>query len=212
MKRTSLPVLVLAAGLLLGIACAPRARTGEDESREKRSSGTVRSMLAVRVSEDGRIEVDGARIRDAKKIPHAGGDRVWITAVSAPTPNALASLTAVADEALARGWLVSARVRPSPASGSPEPKEERSAPPPLRLLTLGTDGRIAVPAGRVRAEDARSALAEGRCDPGSAIGLSGGASPAQLFHAAGFLAAAGCEVMVVLPSLRASTGSDTIRP
>lgn len=207
-----LPLLALASAVTLAIACAPRARGGEEAPRAERDGRTVRSMLAVRVAEDGRIEVDGTRVRDAKKIPHAGGDRVWITAVSAPTQDALASLTAVADEALSRGWLVSARVRPSPASGSPEPKEERSAPPPLRLLTLGTDGRIAVPAGHVRAEDARSALADGRCDPGSAIGLSGSASPAQLFHAAGFLAAAGCEVMVILPSLRAGAGGDTIRP
>lgn len=210
MRKTLL--LALAAALTLGIACSPRGRGGEEAPRAERSGKTVRSMLAVRVSEDGRIEVDGARVRDAKKIPHAGGDRVWITAVSAPTPDALASLAAVAEEALARGWLVSARIRPSPASGSPEPREERSAPPPLRLLTVGTDGRIAVPAGHVQAADARSALAEGRCDPGSAIGLSGNATPAQLFHAAGFLAAAGCEVLVVLPSLRASAGSDTIRP
>jgi hypothetical protein len=209
---TKLPLLCLAAALGIGIACAPRTRSGDEAPPAKAEGKTVRSMLAVRISEDGRIEVDGARVRDAKKIPHAGGNRVWITAVSAPTTDALASLTAVADEALSRGWLVSARVRPSPASGAPEPKEERSAPPPLRLLTLGTDGRIAVPAGTVRAEDARSALAEGRCDAGTAIGLSGAASPAQLFRAAGFLAAAGCEVLVVLPSLRARAGGDTIRP
>lgn len=191
--------LAMSAALAVAIACSPRAGT---DPQPAGAGKVTRGMLTVRIAEDGRIEVDGERLRDAKKLPMQGGERVWITAVSAPTAAALDSLGAVADEALARGWLVSARVRPSPASGNPEPRETRSAPPPLKILTLGSDGQLVVPAGRVRAEDARSALADGRCEPGSAVGLYGSAAPAHLFRAAGFLAAAGCEVMVVLPSLR----------
>lgn len=192
--RASTLLLAAAATML---ACAPLRKT--DPETEERSGATVRSTLRVRIAEDGRIEAGGKRVKDAKKLPFPEGERVWVTAVSAPTPAALAAMAAVADEALARAWFVSARVRPSPASGNPEPKETRSAPPPMRLLTLGTDGNIAVPAGSVRPEDARSALPEGRCAPGTAIGLNGSAAPAEIFRTAGFLAAAGCEVLVVLP-------------
>lgn len=208
--RVRLGLAAVAAGMV-AIACAPRGGTDRPPP-DGRAQKVTRGMLAVRVSEDGRIEVDGKRVRDAKKLPLETGARVWVTAVSAPTAAALASLGEVADEALARGWLVSARVRPSPASGNPEPREARSAPPPLRILTIGSDGQLVVPAGRVRPEDARSALAEGRCEPGTAVGLHGGAPPAHLFRAAGFLAAAGCEVMVVLPSLRVAPAGDTMRP
>ena len=198
------PLLLLLVPIAIAAACGPVKQLTDPEPKNE-AAPMVRSMLAVRIAEDGRIEVNEKRIRDAKKLPLPQGDRVWITAVSAPTAAALASLTAVAEEALERHWLVSARVRPSPASGAAEPKEKRSAPPPLRMLTIGTDGNIAVPAGRVRPEDARNALPDGRCEGGTAIGLVGAGTPADLFRAAGYLSAAGCEVLVVLPGA-------TIRP
>ena len=198
--------LTAAAVAAIGIAaCGPTRSASETAHAADDRAAPVRSMMHVRIAEDGRIEVDGKRVKDAKKLPLPGGDRIWITAVAAPTAEALAALTAVADEALLRKWFVSARVRPSPASGNPEPKESRSAPPPIRILTLGTDGNLAVPAGHVRPEESRSALPEGRCAPGTAVGLNGAGGPAEMFRAAGYLAAAGCEVLVVLPGA-------TIRP
>ena len=74
------------AAIAAGIACAPRG--GADApAPDGRGQKVTRGMLAVRVSEDGRIEVDGKRVRDAKKrvflIVDAEATAMWIVAESA---------------------------------------------------------------------------------------------------------------------------------
>jgi len=190
----------------------------EQQRREARSRVSPlatpiqdRQFVRVEISPDGLFRIDGHRpgiaTVDGIAFPKAP-PAVWLLASSAPTHEALASLGALLDRARAEGAFLNAIVARSPAGASPTDGTPSPATP--RVATIDAEGLVTLSARRegstekVPAARVREQLPSEGCAPADAIGLAPtGASTAQLMDVAGFLAAAGCRVVIVTPGVAA---------
>ncbi len=184
-------------------ACGPRPAPPSADAPAPRTVDLprpARSFERVTIAPDGRIFV-GSREEPLARAEELAalddGTPRWLTTTCAPTEAAIGRLVDVDEIARSRGWFVVARVQASAATlPAPAP---RAAPPALIRATVRADGRIELGAARrdVPPEEARSLLPEG-CRAHESIALAAaGASPGALYRAAGFLAALGCEVVIL---------------
>lgn len=168
------------------------------------SPSDERAFTRLSVEPDGRIHVgfEGVVVARAEKIPAPpatpGGIR-WLTVQCAPTEKAIAAMVDVAEVADARGWFVVTRVVPSsPVSRSPTETERREKPPAVLVAEVLPDGNVTLNGWTASADKVKTLLEGGTCKADQAIALRpGGSQHHQVFRAAGYLAAAGCEVVVV---------------
>lgn len=176
-------------------ACAPRT---VPEVAPHAGDADARVFTRLAIEPDGRIAVGlkGETVARAEQIPvPADPGRVWLTTQCAPTRAAIDQLAKISDIADARGWFLVARILPSAASIK-TPKHTK--PPKMLEAQVINDGSILINGFSAPPEAVRTLLPSKGCAEAEAVALtSSGATPPQLFAAAGHLAAAGCEVMIV---------------
>ncbi len=212
-RETAIGILFALAVSLA--ACAPRyvgyppgeGSFPEIPDRTTETAGTAgkgddRAFTRISVEPDGRIHIgfEGVVVARAEKIPApAGGGTQWLTVQCAPTEKAIRAMTDVAEVADARGWFVVTRVMPSSSVSRPRSETERREKPPAVLVAeVLPDGNVALGGWTAPAATVKTLLEGERCKSDQAIALRAGGTPHHLvFRAAGYLAAAGCEVVVV---------------
>lgn len=202
MKRALFVVLCLAA-------CAPRpagtagGTTSGTAHVPPPDPGEERTYTRISVEPDGRIQVgfEGVVVSRAEKIPApAKGGTQWLTVQCAPTEKAIRAMVDVAEVADARGWFVVTRVMPSSGTSREglDVNEKRQKPPAMLVAEVLPDGNITLGGWTAASEKVKTLLDGGKCKAEQAVALKGGGTPHHhVFRAAGFLAAAGCEVVVV---------------
>lgn len=194
--RTATAALVAAVALSGCPRPTPPAHGAATPEPRATATPGYRTFIRAEVGPDGGLQADGQRVAPAD-VPDPPTDVVWLTATVAPTPAALETLAALADVATARGWYLSARVVPSPGSGRPSGKT-RGAPPEFDAASIDDAGRVTLGSRSALADEVRTLLPGGRCEAGQSISLATkNAKTEDFVVAAGFLAAAGCEVMIL---------------
>ncbi len=158
----------------------------------------ARAFTRLAIEPDGRIAIGfkGDVVSRAEDIPiPEEKGKVWLTTQCAPTRAAIAQLAKVAEVADERGWFVVARILPS---GDKLEAPIHAKPPKMIEAKVMSDGSVLVNGFTAAPDAVRTILPSGGCRAGEAVALtSEGAARDHLFDAAGHLAAAGCEVMIV---------------
>lgn len=199
------------AGLAALAGCAPRPRApvaeggaGTSPHVPPAAPGEERSFTRLSVEPDGRIQVgfEGLVVTRAEKIPPpaAKGGTQWLTVQCAPTEKAIAAMIDVAEVADARGWFMVTRVMPSsaPSRAGTDSDEKRKTPPAVLVAEVLPDGTVSVGGWTAPAAKVKTLLEGERCRTDQAVALKGGGVlHGHVFRAAGYLAAVGCEVVVV---------------